>query len=1021
MKFIYTLIFSILYISIFSQTIDTCKISIGENLTVCLNSKVGIEYSSPLKNPIITWSGTATFACNSCPKFFPKTILAGTFPIYINAKSGACNVSDTLNMTVLPVLAPKATFVKAATICANQKISIGNGANDANLTYKWGSLPVGYTSDANNPNVSPSQSTTYFVAVTNNGCPLPLLDTVKITAFDFTNIGLPKGDTTVCKGKSFVLCKDIMKVGATYTWSPATYCSNVKDLNATFTPTSNITYQLEVKAGLCKVGYTVPVKVAELNIELSLSDTVKVCQNAPITLLISKSVGIGTLNWYQNDVKQNQYENFGSVKFSPNQDTKYTVVFQNGGCIAKDSIFAKVYDNLKNMTLPVDSVICKGQLLEFSPKSNGKSINDIINIMWSVSPALSFLSFKDTFYCKPDTSLLIKVSVKTAFCEGTVSKFVTVKSKGDLKLKTSKKAICEGEEIEIETFSSFPSLLTWFPAVNCADKNCTKTKVSPTKDIKYSVFSQGLCAAKDSVEIKVSKNLDGFTLGGDSTICKGTKAKVFVNGANPNSNFTYQWSVVPKIPFTSNKDTLFCTSDTSFVATLFLKNDVCEKTITKNISIKKGASASINASKSTICEGEITELSVEGNFNSKIEWEQTVGCLDNNCTKVKVSPVKDKVYSFKSNSNAECEISGSIQIKVNAAPTITQAPQTNFCIGEKLDSIALNIAPDASILYTWQSADDALFQTTNLAAPKIKPYKSAVYTVKMKKGECEANAEVVVKVATNGFIKLMKDTLVCLGEPVKLTFSSSLKSNEISNFKWISGGSVSEITINPVLPKSIYSFEMNYTLDGVSCFFKDSVKVLLKPSPTGEISIDPNFNFAIDTFVKGKIFKFSFDDKNNLKIKDYIWSYNDKTDDFKNKAITKAIIESTIVKLKVTAENGCMATFETPQFVPKEIKVVFPKVFTPNTTDGNEIFALYVLAGNEEYISLENLTVFNRWGEKVFYYKKGTTSSTESTKWNGKKNNDGEDLPTDVYIYNYQTRDKSNKLMSGSGEIMLLR
>ena len=511
MKFIYTLIFSFLYISIFSQTIDSCKISLGKDLVVCTNSKVGIEYNSPLKKPTITWSGTANGSCNSCPKYVPTTKIAGNFLVYVTAKSGVCTVSDTLKLEVLPVAAPSAAFLKAATICSNQKISIGNSGNDANFTYAWSSSPVGYTSNANNPNVSPSKSTTYFVSVTNTTCPFPLLDTIKITAFDFTNLGLPK-DTTICKGQKVVLCKDAMQTGATYTWSPATYCSNVNSLNATFSPTANINYQLEVKAGLCKVGYGIAVKAIELNVELSGGDTAKICQDATLTLLVGKTFGVGTLSWYENGVNQSKFNSLGSAQFAPNKDTKYSVQFQNGACVAKDSVYAKVFDNLKNMTLPVDSVICKGQLLQFGPQSGGKEIKGIKSISWSVSPSISFLNYKDTFYSMPNLPFTVKAIVKTAFCEGTVSKFINVKEKGDLKLKVSKNVICEGETIDIQANSSFDSPITWLPTINCTDKNCTKAKITPTKDVKYLAFTQGSCAAKDSIIVKVKEDFKPLSL-----------------------------------------------------------------------------------------------------------------------------------------------------------------------------------------------------------------------------------------------------------------------------------------------------------------------------------------------------------------------------------------------------------------------------------------------------------------------------------------------------------------------------
>ena len=352
-------------------------------------------------------------------------------------------------------------------------------------------------------------------------------------------------------------------------------------------------------------------------------------------------------------------------------------------------------------------------------------------------------------------------------------------------------------------------------------------------------------------------------------------------------------------------------------------------------------------------------------------------------------------------------------IKVNPVPFIEQPGQTIFCLGDKLDTLTLNTAPDANTLYTWQSQDDILFQTTNVASPKIKPYKSAIYTVKMKKGECEASANVVVKVVEGGFIKLMKDTLVCLGEPVILSFATSLKNTEIKDFNWISGGAVVENKINPILPKNVYGFEMSYAANGISCVFKDSVTVLLKPAPAGKIKIDSN----LDTLPKGKLLKFSFDNTSNLKITNFVWSYGN-INNVTTEQIATNLIAPTVVKLKVTAENGCMTTFETPLLEPTAISLRFPSVFTPNSNDNN-IFTFYEPEGEKGLFDIESLTVFNRWGESVYSYQ--YNNDKPKPEWNGKRNNDGEELPSDVYIYRYKARDKGEVLFENTGEIMLLR
>ncbi len=66
---------------------------------------------------------------------------------------------------------------------------------------------------------------------------------------------------------------------------------------------------------------------------------------------------------------------------------------------------------------------------------------------------------------------------------------------------------------------------------------------------------------------------------------------------------------------------------------------------------------------------------------------------------------------------------------------------------------------------------------------------------------------------------------------------------------------------------------------------------------------------------------------------------------------------------------------------------MIPNVFTPNGDGTNDQFLISELKDASVY----SLTIFNRWGKKVYQ------SSNPNTGWDGTK--DGQDLPADVYAY----------------------
>lgn len=112
------------------------------------------------------------------------------------------------------------------------------------------------------------------------------------------------------------------------------------------------------------------------------------------------------------------------------------------------------------------------------------------------------------------------------------------------------------------------------------------------------------------------------------------------------------------------------------------------------------------------------------------------------------------------------------------------------------------------------------------------------------------------------------------------------------------------------------------------------------------------------------------------------------------------------VKLKVISPEGCEAEAQCVLNYRFETKIDPPNVFTPG--DGNtlnDLFDVEVL-NEEEY----KLTIFNRWGEKVY------EAENKDAKWDGKHIGTGGDCPAGVYfvVINYRLRGKSDATYRGT-------
>ncbi|CAN5747101.1 hypothetical protein BH11BAC4_BH11BAC4_01760 [soil metagenome] len=110
----------------------------------------------------------------------------------------------------------------------------------------------------------------------------------------------------------------------------------------------------------------------------------------------------------------------------------------------------------------------------------------------------------------------------------------------------------------------------------------------------------------------------------------------------------------------------------------------------------------------------------------------------------------------------------------------------------------------------------------------------------------------------------------------------------------------------------------------------------------------------------------------------------------------------------LTAFNGCDSLISTNLTVIKTCAVYFPSAFTPNNDSKNDVFKILNAHNLLEY----NLTIYNRWGQKVFETKDYTAG------WDGIYNKVPQ--PIGVYVW-YSTFNLAGKNRQMKGTVVLIR
>jgi gliding motility-associated-like protein len=126
--------------------------------------------------------------------------------------------------------------------------------------------------------------------------------------------------------------------------------------------------------------------------------------------------------------------------------------------------------------------------------------------------------------------------------------------------------------------------------------------------------------------------------------------------------------------------------------------------------------------------------------------------------------------------------------------------------------------------------------------------------------------------------------------------------------------------------------------------------------------------------------------------------------------ITPVTLDSSVTYV-VTAVSpaGCVQT-ESISFTIIQPNIKVPNAFTPNGDGANDSFGLAIVEG---IAKVEKMEIYSRWGQKVF------ASNDPNARWDGTI--DGNDAPSDVYIFIIYYRGGDGALKLEKGDVTLLR
>ncbi|HHG83488.1 MAG TPA: T9SS type A sorting domain-containing protein [Bacteroidetes bacterium] len=435
-------------------------------------------------------------------------------------------------------------------------------------------------------------------------------------------------------------------------------------------------------------------------------------------------------------------------------------------------------------------------------------------------------------------------------------------------------SICLGDTTQLT--ASGAATYTWSSTGGLSAITGATIGAFPTVNTtSYQVIGIDNMGCADTTALSIAVNaLPTATIVGTDTICAGDSSALTAAGGT-----TYAWSNMANSAMT----TVLPTATTTYTVTVTDTNGCID---TDQITINVNALPSLSiAGTDSICAGDSTTLTASG--GNAYSWSN--GALVASTT---VNPSINTWYSVTVSDTNACFSTDSIEVVVNALPTLTITGDDTICDGQPAtltasggtnytwsnggmtptisvtpavqttytvvvstgfgctatDSLTVNVIPSPTTaisgIDTVCSGDSTLLTANGggtylwsngatSASTFVAPVNTGNFSVTVTNGSgCTASDTIIIFVSTQLIAKITPDSTQSICEGMSLNLSGTGG----NSYLWSTGDTTSNVVVSPVATTS-------YTLtvsDGLSCDGTDTLLVIVNPNPTPVIIQVPN-------------------------------------------------------------------------------------------------------------------------------------------------------------------------------------
>lgn len=402
----------------------------------------------------------------------------------------------------------------------------------------------------------------------------------------------------------------------------------------------------------------------------------------------------------------------------------------------------------------------------------------------------------------------------------------------------------------------------------------------------------------------------------------------------------------------------------------------------------------------------LATLSVNNNIASAQWYNSTIPI--SGATGFTFVPVSSGNYWAQVIQNGCTDTTRQISVNVHPLPMPSFVPdEDTLCITNAVyHSQNTSSSPDnAAMTYNWKFSDGVALQTTDADRTFSHVGNYSAELVATTQWGCKDSVSAPVYVLPNGIADFLWDS-ICINRPVLFTNLSNENNSAQVNYSWQFDNGEPPYTVKnppPVLYSNAEMANVILELSTLGCEdYPQSVtkQVQVNPGHKGVTYKSITVPQASSQLIHvrdsiGSIFYW----KPQIQLSRY------------DKQFTEFFATGDDVKylIDITDEHTCVTTDTLLMQVLKKPGYYLATGFTPNGDGLNDVLTPYLIGMK----ALKSFSVFNRWGNMVFY------STKYGESWDGKIK--GLEAEAGVYVWQLEYYDKSDTLIKQKGTVTLIR